>query len=139
MKIWIGRDAMGLNKNKDLAVAALVHYKKRLDSIQDDKQVEDLPKALLDALEFQSKKGVEQIDNEIELVKNEALDDNNRLEGNLLLLDIALKCYKTDLEIVKNTMSEKYSELFNDTTGIDTLIADVTTLITDAQEYSKEM
>ena len=110
--MWKGRYAFETDKNRNVMISALEYYKSRLAGVSNDKQLEDLPKAVRDLLQNEANTPIETIDTVIDTLKSQEYSRINDLEHSVSLLENSLKIYKTDLETVSKTMASKYPGLF---------------------------
>jgi len=112
MIMWRGSYAFETDKNRNVMITALEHYKSRLTGVSNDKQLEDLPKAVKILLQNEANTPIQTINTVIEILKSNEYGRISTLEHSVSLLENSLKIYKTDLITVSETIASKYPRLF---------------------------
>ena len=100
----------------NIVLRALIHYKKRVETVGNDPQLEDTPVNLRSLIMDEGKKTSEQVRMLIKIINAGIKDPKliNQVQFQVPLIQKALKCYHVDVEKIVKNMQDRYLDLFDE-------------------------
>jgi len=119
-KIWLGAIYLKEEGGYEIILRSLVHYKKRLMTIDKSPEIKDSAGMFGEILRQTAMKTIPTI-NEITQKIQQSLTETklvNTLKDNIPFLEKALTSYETDIQKAQNTGSEYYLNLLGDLASV---------------------
>ena len=119
-KIWLGGIYLKDEGGYEIILRALIHYKKRLMSIDKSPEIKDSAAMFGGILILAAKKAMPKIDEVIQKIQQGLPDAQsvNTLKENILFLEKALTSYETDIQKAQDTGHEYYLNLIGDLASV---------------------
>ncbi len=119
-KIWLGGIYLKDEGGYEIILRALIHYKKRLMSIDKSPEIKDSAAMFGGILILAAKKAMPKIDEVIQKIQLGLPDAQsvNTLKENIPFLEKALTSYETDIQKAQDTGHEYYLNLIGDLASV---------------------
>ena len=119
-KIWLGGIYLKDEGGYEIILRALIHYKKRLMTIDKSPEIKDSAAMFGGILILAAKKAMPKIDEVIQKIQRGLPDAQsvNTLKENILFLEKALTSYETDIQKAQDTGHEYYLNLIGDLASV---------------------
>ena len=116
MPVWIGGIFLKDEGGYEIVLKALVHYKKRLQTIHESPELKEAAAMFAPVLQSQAVKRIPIIDETKEKIKQYLLNSTSTQtpEENLETIQKALECRKSDIEKAEETGKEYFIKLVGD-------------------------
>ena len=119
-KIWLGGIYLKDEGGYEIILRALIHYKKRLMTIDKSPEIKDSAAMFGGILMLAAKKAMPKIDEVIQKIQRGLPDAQsvNTLKENIPFLEKALTSYETDIQKAQDTGNEYYLNLIGDLASV---------------------
>ena len=138
MPVWMGGIFLKDEGGYEIILKALVHYKKRLQTIHESPELKEAAAMFAPVLQSQAQKRIPMIDETRQRIE-QMLQDSipaQSLEQDLEILEKALECRQADIEKALDTGKEYFIKLLGDLQEVGKDLGPIKNALVKIKQYS---